>query len=101
MGWRLLRLLGSAPGFLSIGVTAAVLRGEGTIPVVREEWIMCVMRGAKEGTVALTRAVGRGSNWQVDDLDFLIRPVVSKTEGRANTESDWEGDTGGNREEEL
>lgn len=73
---RLLRLLGSAPGFLSIGLTAAVLRGKGTIPVVREEWITCVMRGAREGMVALTKAVGRGSNWQVDDLGFLIQKFL-------------------------
>lgn len=57
--------MGSAPGFLSVGVTAAVLRGEGTIPVVREEWVMCVMRGAREGAAALTRTVERGSSWQV------------------------------------
>ena len=35
MGRRLLKLLGSEPGFLRIGETAAVLKGEGTEPVVR------------------------------------------------------------------
>jgi len=37
IGRKLLKLLGSEPGFLRIGVTAAVLREEGTIPVAREE----------------------------------------------------------------
>lgn len=37
MGRRFLKLLGSEPGFLRIGETAAVLKGEGTDPVVREE----------------------------------------------------------------
>lgn len=47
MGWRLLRLLGSVLGFFSIGVIAAVVRGEGTVPVVRDEW-MRVIGGARE-----------------------------------------------------
>lgn len=34
--------------FLEYWVTAVVLRGEGTIPVVREEWMMRVMRGERE-----------------------------------------------------
>ena len=70
IGRKLLRLLGSEPGFLSIVVTAAVLRAEGTTPVVREECIKSVIRGDREGRVALTRIVGSGSNWQVEDLDF-------------------------------
>ena len=37
MGRKLLKLSGSAPGFLSIGVIAADLRDEGTRPEVREE----------------------------------------------------------------
>jgi len=37
IGRKLFRLLGSEPGFLRIGDTVAVLRDEGTIPVVREE----------------------------------------------------------------
>lgn len=53
MGWRLLKLLGS---FLSIGVTAAVLKSVGTIPVAREECMMADMKGSRG-------AVGRrGSN---------------------------------------
>lgn len=62
IGQKLLRLLGSKPSFLSIGVTAAVLRREGTIPVVREEWMISKMRGDMEGRVFFTRIVGRGSN---------------------------------------
>lgn len=45
MEWKLLRLEGLDPGFLSIGVTAAVLSGEGTDPEVREALIMLVMGG--------------------------------------------------------
>lgn len=61
MGWRLLRLLGSVLGFFSIGVIAAVVRGEGTVPVVRDE-CMRVIGGAREWMVELSRVVGRGSN---------------------------------------
>ena len=61
---------GLAPGFLIIGVTAAVLKANGTSLVLREEWIMAVMRGASEGRQALTRTLGRGSSWQVEGLDF-------------------------------
>ena len=49
MGRRLLKLLGSETGFLRIGETAAVLKGEGTEPVVREEWMMAAIRGSSEG----------------------------------------------------
>ncbi len=36
MGRKLSRLLGSAPGFLRIGVIAAILKNDGTIPELRE-----------------------------------------------------------------
>ena len=49
-------------GFFRIGVIASVLNDEGTIPVVREEWMMAEMRGAREGRQDLTRTVGRGSS---------------------------------------
>lgn len=62
IGRRLLKLLGSEPGFFSIGVTAAVLKSVGTIPVEREEWMMADMRGSREERQDLTRAVGRGSS---------------------------------------
>ena len=44
------------------GVMAAVLKDVGTVPVVREEWMMAVMRGTREGWQVLTSCVGRGSN---------------------------------------
>lgn len=62
IGRKLLRLEGSAPGFVSIGVIAAVLKDVGTVTVVREEWMMAEMRGTREGREALTRTVGRGSS---------------------------------------
>lgn len=37
IGWKLLRLLGSASGFLSVGVTTSVLRGEGGLGYVCDE----------------------------------------------------------------
>ncbi len=70
IGQKLSRLLESEPGFLRIGVPAAVLKEKGTIPVVREEGMISVMKGDREEKVALTRTVGRGSSLQVEDLDF-------------------------------
>ena len=43
-----MKLLGSAPGFLRIGVIAADLRGDGTVPKIREEWIIAVIRGVRD-----------------------------------------------------
>ena len=43
-----MKLLGSALGFLRIGVIAADLRGDGTVPEMREEWIIAVIRGVRD-----------------------------------------------------
>lgn len=45
-------MLGSEPGFFRIGVTAADLRDDGTEPEVREEWMIAVIRGRREGREA-------------------------------------------------
>lgn len=58
IGWGLLKLFGSAPGFFNIGVIVAVLKGVGTIPVVSEEWRISLMRESREGRQYLTRTVG-------------------------------------------
>lgn len=55
-------MLGSEPGFLRMGITAADLRAEGTIPEVREECMIAVIREDREGKQTFTRMVGRGSN---------------------------------------
>lgn len=61
-GQRLLKSLGSVPGFLSMGVITAVLKDEGTIPEMRKECMISVIKEDREGGLALTRTVGRGSN---------------------------------------
>lgn len=65
MGRRLLKLVGSRPGFFRMGVTKAVLSEGGTEPELREEWIISVMRGASEEQQDLTRVEGSGSSWHV------------------------------------
>ena len=57
MGRRLLKSLGSEPGFLRIGETAAVLKCEGTEPVLREEWMMAVIMESSEGRQDKTRGL--------------------------------------------
>ena len=87
MGQRLLKLLGSEPGFLRIGETAAVLKGEGTEPVVREEWMIAAMRGSSGGRQDMTRAVRRGSNWHVDGFDLQMRSKIAEGLGRRKDEN--------------
>lgn len=60
-GQRLSKLMRSASGFLRIGVTDAVISDEETIPVLRDEWIILVMRGTCNERQALTNNVGTGS----------------------------------------
>lgn len=55
---------------MSIGVIIADLRGAGIEPEEREECMMSVMSGKREGKWSLTRFVGRGSRLQVEDLNF-------------------------------
>lgn len=62
MGRRLLKLVGSEPCFLTVGVIAATLKSDGTVPVLSEEWITAEMMGRREGRQDLTRVVGRGSS---------------------------------------
>jgi len=81
MGRKLLKIFGSKPGFLSIGVTAADLKNEGTIPVVRDACIMVEIRGSREGRQDLIKLVGRGSNRQVEGLDLRIVSAISKRLG--------------------
>lgn len=61
-GRKLLKSEGSAPIFFKIGVIAAVLKDVGTVPVVREEWMIAEMRGTREERQALTSCVGKGSS---------------------------------------
>lgn len=86
MGRRLLKLLGSDPGFLRMGLTAADLKGVGTIPVDSEEWMMAEMRGSKEERQDLTKEVGRGSSWHVEDLDLVISSDITEGLGSSKEE---------------
>lgn len=49
---------------------AAILNEVGTIPEVSNEWMIATIKGNREGRQALTKAKGRWSNWQVEDLDL-------------------------------
>lgn len=81
IGRRLLKSLGSEPGLFRIGVTAAVLKAEGTIPVDSEEWIMAEMRGSREERQDLTKVVGIGSSRHVEGLDLRMRSDISEAFG--------------------
>lgn len=43
---------------------------------------MAEMRGSREEREDLTRVVGRGSSWQVEGLEFLMRVEISDGAGR-------------------
>ena len=51
---------------------------------------MAEMRGSTEGRKAFTRTVGRGSNWQVEGLDFRMRSEISESEGSWRKENEWD-----------
>ena len=70
-----------------MGVIVAVLRGAGMEPEEREECMMLVMSGKREGRQSLTRFVGRGSRLQVEDLDFFKREDSSVGVGRSKLEN--------------
>lgn len=53
--------MGSALGFLRIGVTIADLRDGGTIPKVGEKLTIAVIRGVRGWMEALATEVGSGS----------------------------------------
>ena len=73
-----MKSLGSEPCFFKIGVTAAVLKAEGTIPVDSEERIMAEMRGSREERQDLARVVGIGSSRHVEGLDLRMRSDISE-----------------------
>lgn len=51
-----MRLIGSAPGFVSIVGFVAVLKDAGTVPDRKDEWMMEI-RGPREGRQALIRTI--------------------------------------------
>ena len=46
-----------------------------------EEWMMAEMRGSREGRQDLTRTARRGSNWQVDGLDLVMKSEITGGKG--------------------
>lgn len=71
MGRKLLGSSGSRPGFFSIGVMAAILKAEGTVPEVRDEFTMSRTSGLRQGRQDLISEDGIGSNGQVESLILL------------------------------
>ena len=72
IGWQLLGSSGSRPGFLIVGITAANLKLEGTMPE-REALMMVTTAGQRVGRQAFTRVVGNGSKLLDVVLDLVMR----------------------------
>lgn len=58
---EIVEVIGVITRFHRNEVVAAVLDGLGTIPAVREEWMMAEMQWSREGRQTLTRGAERGS----------------------------------------
>lgn len=85
IGLRLLRSLGSAPGFLSIGLICPTWRETGTQPVVREELMILVQKGVMTWIRFCTNADGRGSKvWEVGfKLAIILKTWISDTRSKS------------------
>ncbi len=91
IGRKWSKLNGSDSDFLSMGVILADLKNDGTEPETSEAWTILVINGNKAGKHAFTKGVGRGSNWQVEDLNLFIRPTISEAVGSVKVEkTEWE-----------
>ena len=75
-----------SPGFLSGGLTMADLKQSGTIPVVREVFMISVMTGARTSRYCLVRGVVIGSRSQLFEavvkisFSMLASVTVSKSQ---------------------
>ena len=72
-GLKLFRSFASSPGFLSRGLTMADLKQSGTMPVVREVFVILVIAGMRTSRYCLVRGVGIESRLQLVETVFLIR----------------------------
>ncbi len=68
MGLKLLGFSRSRQGFLRMGVKAASLKGEGTVPEVRVEFKISVMTEIRQMIQALSRMEGMWSREQEENL---------------------------------
>ena len=91
MGRKLLGSSESRPGFLRRGVTAASLRGGGTVPEFREELMVSVMSGAREVKQALTSSEGMEYRGEVED--FMVGSILERSAVvmGGKMESQWSG----------
>ena len=68
----MLRSLQSSPGFFSVGLIMATFSDDGTVPVVREDFIMEVIGVIITGRHTLTSEVGMGSKRHVEEFDLVM-----------------------------